>query len=123
MLLNPPVSDAPWVVCLCAEWCGTCRDYRPLMQQVAQAHPQMRFAWVDIEDHAELADEFDVETFPTLLVVDAGGQRFLGPMLPNAQALSRLLGALPAAQPAEAHVHALIAGIERDPAAFALHVG
>ena len=29
----------------------------------------------------------------------------------------------PAAQPAEAHVHALIAGIERDPAAFALHVG
>jgi len=93
------------------------------MQQVAQAHPQMRFAWVDIEDHAELADDFDVETFPTLLVVDAGGQRFLGPMLPNGQALSRLLGALPAAQPAAAHVRALVAGIERDPAAFALTPG
>ncbi|MFT4266625.1 MAG: thioredoxin family protein [Xenophilus sp.] len=116
----PPVSDAPWVVCLCAEWCGTCRDYRPLMRQVAQAHPQMRFAWVDIEDHADLADDFDVETFPTLLVADAGGQRFLGPLLPNGQALSRLLGALPAAQPLQAHVRVLVEGIERDPAAFAL---
>jgi thiol-disulfide isomerase/thioredoxin len=59
-------SDAPWVVCLCAEWCGTCRDYRPLLEQVARAHPQFRFGWVDIEDHAEIADAFDVETFPTL---------------------------------------------------------
>ena len=89
-----PARDAPWVVCLCAEWCGTCRDYRPLFEQVARAHPQLRFAWVDIEDHADIADAFDVETFPTLLVAGADGTRFLGPMLPHAGTLARLLGSL-----------------------------
>ena len=89
-----PASDALWVVCLCAEWCGTCRDYRPLFQEVARAHPGLRFAWVDIEDHADIADAFDVETFPTLLVAGADGTRFLGPLTPHAQTLSRLLDSL-----------------------------
>ena len=91
-------------MCLCAEWCGTCRDYRPLFQEVARAHPGLRFAWVDIEDHAEFADEFDVETFPTLLVAGPDGTRFLGPMLPNGQTLSRMLTALPPPQPSDEHV-------------------
>ncbi|MDB5731418.1 MAG: thioredoxin-like protein, partial [Variovorax sp.] len=96
-----PDQDLPaggWVVCLCADWCGACREYRPLFGAVASAQSCWRFAWVDVEDHAELADEFDVETFPTLLVADGGGLRFLGPLLPHADTLRRLLGALPAAQ-------------------------
>ena len=38
-----------WAVCLCANWCGTCRDYRPLFDDLARAHPQMRFVWVDMK--------------------------------------------------------------------------
>ena len=26
-----------WAVCLCAGWCGTCRDYRALFDALAQA--------------------------------------------------------------------------------------
>jgi thioredoxin-like negative regulator of GroEL len=126
--LSAPPSDAgteqrpnsPWVVCLCAEWCGTCRDYRPLMAQVARAHPQFRFAWVDIEDHAELADAFDVETFPTLLIAGADGTRFLGPLLPHAETLARMLGALQAPQPSSLDVDLLLAVLEKRPAEFAL---
>jgi len=106
------------VVCLCAQWCGACRDYRPLFEAVARAHPSLRFAWVDIEDHADLADDFDVETFPTLLVADRDGTRFLGPLLPHAETLSRLLGALQPAQPAAPEVVALLAALERSPAQF-----
>jgi len=116
--LNPttvPAPDAPWVVCLCAEWCGTCRDYRPLFAQVARAHPQLRFAWVDVEDHADIADDFDVETFPTLLVAGAQGTHFLGPLLPHAETLSRMLTALPQAQPADAAVATLLAALEQAP--------
>jgi len=111
-------ADALWVVCLCAEWCGTCRDYRPLFEQVARQHPALRFAWVDIEDHADIADEFDVETFPTVLVASRAATRFLGPLLPNAPTLGRMLTALAAAQPAAPEVHALIEAIARTPDDF-----
>ncbi|MGK6310906.1 thioredoxin family protein [Variovorax sp. DT-64] len=111
-------GDALWVVCLCAEWCGACREYRPLFEQVARAHPQFRFAWVDIEDHAELADDFDVETFPTLLVAGESGTRFLGPMLPHAETLARMLGALQPAQAASAEVQTLLGALAREPGTF-----
>lgn len=92
---RPPPPDPRWlVVCLCAEWCGTCRDYRPTLQTVAAELSQHAFAWIDIEDEAELAGEIDIETFPTLLILDGPQVLFYGPLLPGAEALRRLLRAL-----------------------------
>ena len=115
-----PAGDPLWVVCLCADWCGSCRDYRPLFEQVARAHPQFRFAWVDIEDHAEFADDFDVETFPTLLVANDEGTRFVGPLLPHAETLSRLLGALRPPQASAPEVRTLLGALARAPDAFSV---
>ncbi|EER60894.1 Thioredoxin domain protein [Acidovorax delafieldii 2AN] len=96
---SPPVAPGSgwWAVCLCANWCGTCREYRPIFDDLAAAHPQMRFVWVDIEDESELAGDLDVETFPTLLIADGARARFLGPLLPQAAVLTRLLASLQAA--------------------------
>ena len=88
------VASPWWVVCLCAQWCGTCRDYRAVFDQLARAHPAVRFVWIDIEDDAEVAGDLDVETFPTLLIADGQVARFLGPLLPQAAVLSRLLESL-----------------------------
>ena len=118
--INDPAAAATWVVCLCADWCGTCRDYRPAFERIAAAHPGLRFAWVDIEDHSDIADDFDVETFPTLLVVGAQGTHFLGPLLPHPETLSRMLDALPAAQPSSQTVAALMAAVGATPAPFEL---
>jgi thioredoxin 1 len=118
-VFDPP-RDAMWVVCLCAEWCGACREYRPLFEQVARAHPTLRFAWVDIEDHADLADDFDVETFPTILVAGEHGTRFLGPMLPHVETLARMLAVLPDAQPADGKVRVLLDALIKAPASFAI---
>jgi thioredoxin 1 len=85
-----------WAVCLCAGWCGTCRDYRLLFDELALSHPGVRFEWVDIEDESEIAGDLDVETFPTLLIADGQQARFLGPLLPQAGVLARLLTSLPA---------------------------
>jgi thioredoxin 1 len=76
----PPGSSVHWVICLCADWCGLCRDYGELFADMAVRYPGSRFAWLDIEDQAELVGDIEVETFPTLLVADAGGTRFLGPL-------------------------------------------
>ena len=92
---RPPPTQPRWlVVCLCAEWCGTCRDYRSPLQAVAEELPGHAFAWIDIEDEADLAGEIDIETFPTLLVLDGPTVLFYGPVLPGADALRRLLRAL-----------------------------
>lgn len=88
-----PATDY-WVICLCADWCGLCRDYRSVFVDMAARYPQARFAWLDIEDQADLIGDVDVETFPTLLLADAQGTRFLGPLTPQAQTLSRLLDSL-----------------------------
>lgn len=104
-------DDALWVVCLCAEWCGACREYRPLFEQVARTHPGFRFAWVDVEDHADIADDFDVETFPTMLIANGAGTRFLGPLLPHAETLARLLGALQPPQASTPEVSTLLGAL------------
>lgn len=83
-----------WVVCLCADWCGLCRDYQAVFAQMAARYPAFRFAWLDIEEEAELVGDIDVETFPTVLLADAQGTRFFGPLMPQAHTLSRLLDSL-----------------------------
>lgn len=82
------------VVCLCAEWCGTCREYRAAFDELQQALPQHRYRWIDIEDEADFVGDIDIETFPTLLVAHAGSVLFAGPVLPRAADAQRLLEAL-----------------------------
>lgn len=90
-----PVPEPVLVVCLCAQWCGTCREYRSRFEQVqlsVTAHiPQARFLWIDIEDEADLIDPIDVEDFPTLLLAVGKAPRFFGPVAPQAQTLERLI--------------------------------
>jgi len=97
-------SSPDWlVVCLCAAWCGVCRDWRPLFDAAAASHPGLRFEWVDVEDEAEALGEVDIETFPTLLIARAGQPRFFGPLPPSQAQLERLLASLQA-DPAAARV-------------------
>jgi thioredoxin 1 len=115
--VEPPANPRWLVVCLCAEWCGTCRDYRAPLLQVASEFPTDAFAWIDIEDEADLAGDIDIETFPTLLVLDGTQILFYGPVLPGADGLRRLLRALQenGAQPValDDEVRALVARLQR----------
>lgn len=88
---EPRTAQGWWVICLCAGWCGVCREYRPLFEQLVTAYPEARFAWVDVEDEDALVGGLDVETFPTLLIADGQRARFLGPLVPQPAVLERLL--------------------------------
>ena len=80
------------VVCLCAGWCNACRDYRGGFALLgARFADEADFAWIDIEDDADALGDLDIENFPTLLIADAGGLRFLGPVTPQAQTAERLV--------------------------------
>ena len=79
------------VFCLCAQWCGTCREYQPIFAQLASQWPEVKFVWVDIESHDDLLGDLDIENFPTLLIADAQGRvRFAGTVLPHAETLQRM---------------------------------
>lgn len=105
-------STAPTLVaCLCAAWCRTCDDYRPVFAALQAQHPDCRFVWIDIEDEAELIGELEVETFPTLLVGCGTQLRFIGPVLPQQANAERLLGSI---------LKTASAAVIADPAAQAL---
>ena len=89
-------EDELLVICLCAGWCGVCRDYRTTFDAAAAAFgnsvgTRAMFSWLDTEDDAALLDDVDVENFPTLLI--ARGQRtlFFGPITPQPATLARLV--------------------------------
>ena len=81
------------VACLCAQWCGACREYQPLFESLQKEFPQVTFRWVDIEDEADLVDPVEVENFPTLLIAHGGQARFFGTVTPHLETLRRLLKA------------------------------
>lgn len=90
-------SPARWqVICLCAGWCGVCRDWQAPFQQAAQAHPGVHFGWIDVEDEADAMGDYEVETFPTVLVAQGDKVRFLGPIAPSGSQLARLVASLQA---------------------------
>ena len=85
-----PAAD--WqVICLCAEWCGVCREWHEAFGTLRERYPHVAFAWIDVEDEADAMGDVDVETFPTLLVAKGDRARFLGPVQPSAAQVSRVL--------------------------------
>ena len=94
------------VYCLCAEWCGTCRDYRPGFLRLASQFPQVRFLWLDIEDRADDMGDLDIENFPTLLIMRGDLVLFFGTMLPHLGHLQRTIEVFLAQAPEESLVYA-----------------
>jgi thiol-disulfide isomerase/thioredoxin len=96
MSISAQPSPAPLLVaCLCAQWCGVCREYRSRFDQVKAAierdHPQAQFLWIDVEDEADLLHPVDVEDFPTLLIAVGDTPHFFGPLTPQAAMLERMV--------------------------------
>jgi thiol-disulfide isomerase/thioredoxin len=87
----PVSSPSALVVCLCAQWCGVCGEYRARFVALQAKYPELRFLWIDVEDEADLLYPLDVENFPTLLLASRGEVRFFGAVTPQIDTLERLI--------------------------------
>jgi thioredoxin 1 len=114
LLSRQPESAPDWaVICLCAAWCRTCDSYRPDLAELAAREQGVRFVWLDVEDDAEWLGDFDIETFPTLLVLARETPVFLAALPPQIGVFERTLRALRAGELRAATLDATAAGAVR----------
>lgn len=108
MVISKALSSSQmFVVCLCAQWCGTCRGYQSIFDSLrpdfaGRAH----FVWLDIEDQADNLGFLEVENFPSILMSCKEQVRFFGVLPPHRHILEKtvehaLLGPLMTAIPPE----------------------
>lgn len=99
-------ASALLVACLCAEWCGVCRDYRSAFDGLARERSDAVFHWIDVEADAERVGDLDVENFPTILIQRGESVLFYGTMLPQPMHLRRAIDTLAGLSPDEARTRA-----------------
>ncbi len=55
-----------------ATWCGPCRMVSPIVDEIAEEHPEFLVGKINVDEEPELAGEFDVVSIPTLVVLKGG---------------------------------------------------
>jgi len=55
-----------------AQWCGPCLQFAPIFEKVAQDNPDITFGKVNTEEQQSLANQYGVQSIPTLMVVRDG---------------------------------------------------
>lgn len=55
-----------------AEWCGPCRMVSPIVDEIANEHPEYLVAKINVDEEPELAGAFGVMSIPTLVVMKDG---------------------------------------------------
>ncbi|MGN0669922.1 MAG: thioredoxin [Oscillospiraceae bacterium] len=74
-----------------AVWCGPCQMVSPLVDSIAEENPQYLVGKINVDEEQQLAQMFDVENIPTLIVMKNGKvvHRAVGSR-PKAQILAML---------------------------------
>ncbi len=65
-------SGKPVLVDFFASWCGPCRMLRPVIDEIAAEHPEIKVVSVNIDDAEQLAYEFGISSIPCLVLVEDG---------------------------------------------------
>lgn len=55
-----------------ASWCGPCKMLSPVIDEIADSHPDIKVCKINIDDETELAIRHGVMSVPTLMVVKNG---------------------------------------------------
>ena len=65
-------SDKPVLLDFWASWCGPCRMVLPIIDEIAEEHPEYKVCKVNVDEEGELAEKFGVMSIPTLFAIKNG---------------------------------------------------
>ena len=55
-----------------ADWCGPCRMVSPIVDAIAEEHPEYKVGKINVDEQGELAQQFGVMSIPSLFVIKNG---------------------------------------------------
>jgi len=69
-----------------APWCGPCKLMAPVMEELAGEMTEVVFAKVNVDDHSDIAQRYNILSIPTFLVFRGGqvADQFSGSMTKEA---------------------------------------
>jgi len=65
-------SEKPVLLDLWATWCGPCKMMAPVLEELAESHPEIVVGKINIDEERELAQAFHVSPIPMLVLVEDG---------------------------------------------------
>ena len=75
-------------------WCGPCRMFAPIFEQLSETHPDIVFGKVDTEAERNLAGAAGIRSIPTLMAFRDGILVFCQPGASPAKALEQVITAV-----------------------------
>lgn len=65
-------SDKKVLLDFFASWCGPCRMLSPVIDKIADEHPEILVGKINVDEEEELAMKFGVSSIPALFVIENG---------------------------------------------------
>lgn len=75
-----------------AEWCGPCKSFAPIYEEVSKKYEDIVFGKIDTEAEQELAGHFQIRSIPTLMIFREQVVIFSQPGMLNAQQFEDVIG-------------------------------
>ena len=55
-----------------ADWCGPCRISAPIVEELSEEMPNVKFVKVDVETNQDLAQKYGIFSIPTFMIFKDG---------------------------------------------------